>query len=137
MTAICILYAEDDQEDVEVLQEGLREIVPSANIDLKWVKNGQIALDYLHQRGAFTAENAPRPKLILLDLNMPIMGGRETLRNIKSDPELAPIPVIMLTTSDATIDKNSTLKIGAAEFINKPAWYEDMRDVVKTLTKYW
>src|SRR5687768_7166579 len=100
---VTILMADDDMDDRELARAAMEEN-RLAN-ELRFVENGEELLDYLYQRGRFTdPKSAPRPGLILLDLNMPRLDGREALRALKSDPSLKRIPVVILTTSKAEED---------------------------------
>jgi two-component system response regulator len=95
-------------------------------------------LDYLHRRGRFSdPETSPRPGLILLDLNMPRKDGREALQEIKADPRLRNIRVVVLTTSKAEADIIRTYDLSAASYITKPVTFAALLDVIKTLGKYW
>src|SRR5689334_4766001 len=118
-----ILMADDDDDDRLLAQDALFEShVPS---DLRFVRNGEELLDYLFHRGAYAeGVDAPRPGLILLDLNMPLKDGREALREIKSDPDLRRIPVVVLTTSQADTDVGAIYELGANSFISKPFQFE-------------
>ncbi|NJO02704.1 MAG: response regulator [Bacteroidia bacterium] len=127
--------AEDDPDDRMLARDALSES-KLAN-DLYFVENGEELMDYLYQRGKYNQENAPRPGLILLDLNMPKKDGREALREIKADPELKRIPVIVLTTSNATEDISKSYDYGVNSFITKPVTFRDLLKVVKTIGNYW
>lgn len=127
--------AEDDPDDRMLARDALSES-KLAN-DLHFVENGEELMDYLYQRGKYNQENAPRPGLILLDLNMPKKDGREALREIKADPELKRIPVIVLTTSNATEDISKSYDYGVNSFITKPVTFRDLLKVVKTIGNYW
>lgn len=106
--------------------------------DLHFVKDGEELMDYLFRRNAYVAmANAPRPGLILLDLNMPRKDGREALREIKSDTELRGIPVVVLTTSKAEEDIYRTYDLGVNSFITKPVAFDGLVELMKTLGKYW
>jgi CheY-like chemotaxis protein len=95
-------------------------------------------MDYLFHRDKYSdPASSPTPDLILLDLNMPRKDGREALKEIKSNPELRRIPVVILTTSKEEADILSTYDLGANSFIKKPVTFESLVDVVKTLAKYW
>ena len=95
-------------------------------------------MDYLHRRGAFAdAERFPPPSLILLDLNMPRKNGREALVEIKSDPELRKIPVVVLSTSHSDEDIERSYRDGVNSFITKPSSFAGFLDVVRTLGRYW
>ncbi|MBV9928111.1 MAG: response regulator [Acidobacteria bacterium] len=133
---ITILIADDDADDRMMASEALEES-RLAN-DLRFVEDGEELLDYLYHRGRFAAEDeSPRPGLILLDLNMPRMDGREALREIKSDPALRSIPVVVLTTSKAEEDIYRTYDLGVNSFITKPVQFEGLVEVMRTLGKYW
>lgn len=133
---IFILMADDDAEDREFAREALAE-ARLANT-LLFVEDGEQLMDYLHRRGAYTdAAASPRPGLILLDLNMPRKDGREALREIKEDPELRAIPVVVLTTSKAEEDVVRTYKLGVNSYIQKPVTFEQLVKVMKALGAYW
>jgi len=106
--------------------------------DLRFVEDGDDLLDYLYNRGRFSnAAEAPRPGLILLDLNMPRKDGREALREIKADPELRRIPIVVLTTSKAEEDIYRTYDLGANSFITKPVSFEGLVAVMRDIGRYW
>lgn len=133
---IVILLADDDEEDRMLICDALTESRLSNSIFC--VTDGEELIDYLHRRGKFIPPAlAPRPGLILLDLNMPKMDGREALREIKSDPNLRQIPVVVLTTSKADEDINRSYDSGASSFISKPVTFEGLIDVMKELGRYW
>jgi two-component system, response regulator len=128
-----ILLAEDDPDDRLLTQDAFRE---SRIADtLQCVEDGEALLDYLHRRGRY--RDALRPDLILLDLNMPRMDGREALRVIKADPALRRIPVVVLTTSREEGDVARSYDLGVNSFIVKPASYQALVDLVRTLSRYW
>src|SRR5712675_1221054 len=97
-----VLMAEDDSDDRLLVKDALQEC--SWNADLRFVSNGEELLDYLFRRGDYEKNDAPRPGLILLDLNMPRKDGREVLREIKANPDLSQIPVVVMTASKADED---------------------------------
>lgn len=133
---ITILLADDDTDDRMLAKEALEES-RLAN-DLRFVVNGEELMDYLHRRGAYAeAETSPRPGLILLDLNMPKKDGREALAEIKADPELRRIPIIILTTSKAEEDIYRTYDLGVSSFITKPVTFEGLVAVMQALGRYW
>ncbi len=133
---ITILLADDDADDRLLAQEALAES-RLAN-DLRIVEDGEELMDYLHRRGRFQDEAAaPRPGLILLDLNMPRKDGREALREIKADPSLRCIPIVVLTTSKAEEDIYRTYDLGVNSFITKPVTFEGLVQVMKVLGRYW
>jgi CheY-like chemotaxis protein len=134
--ATVILMADDDADDRLLAKDALSECQLSN--DLHFVENGEELMDYLKHRGKYaTAELAPRPSLILLDLNMPRKDGREALREIKSDPELRRIPVVVLTTSKADTDISRIYELGANSFISKPVTFDSLVNVMKVLGRYW
>jgi len=134
--SITILLADDDADDRMMASDALEES-RLAN-DLRCVEDGEELMDYLHRRGRFAPPNeAPRPGLILLDLNMPRKDGREALKEIKAEPELRSIPVIVLTTSKAEEDIYRTYDLGVNSFITKPVNFESLVAVMKALGKYW
>lgn len=129
-----ILLAEDDLDDRLLVQEAFHE--SRLGNRLVFVENGEDLMDYLHQRGRYSA-STPRPGLILLDLNLPRKDGREALAEIKTDPHLRRIPVVVLTISRAEEDILSSYDIGAAGFITKPVTFEGLVEVVRMLGRYW
>ena len=133
---IAILVADDDPDDRQMTKEALEENYLLN--DLRFVVDGEELLHYLRREGKYADPQAsPRPGLILLDLNMPRMDGREALKKIKSDPTLRRIPVIVLTTSKAEEDIYRTYDLGVNSFITKPVNFEQLVAVMKALGKYW
>jgi two-component system response regulator len=133
---ITILMADDDADDRLLTKEAFEE--SHLSNDLRFVEDGVELLDYLKRRGKFAdPATSPRPGLILLDLNMPKKDGREALEEIKSDPELRAIRVVVLTTSKAEEDILRSYDLSAASYITKPVTFETLLDVVRTLGKYW
>ncbi|MGC3989173.1 MAG: response regulator [Chthoniobacteraceae bacterium] len=133
---ITILMADDDTDDRRLTQEALDE--SRLLNDLRFVENGEELLDYLRHQGKYSAPaTAPRPGIILLDLNMPRMDGRAALQEIKKDPELCKIPVVILTTSQADQDIYSSYDLGVNSYIVKPVTFESLVDVLQTMEKYW
>ena len=133
---IVILLADDDEEDRMLACDALTESRLSNHITC--VTDGEDLMDYLHRRGKYAPPvEAPRPGLILLDLNMPKKDGREALREIKSDPDLRQISVVVLTTSKAEEDIYSSYDSGASSFISKPVTFEGLVEVMKGLGRYW
>lgn len=134
--SIVILMADDDADDRLLAKDALGEC-RLAN-DLHFVENGEELLDFLFRRGKYTdMQNAPRPGLILLDLNMPKKDGREALREIKADPDLRKIPVVVLTTSKADTDISRIYELGANSFITKPVTFEQLIKVMNIIGQYW
>ena len=131
-----ILMADDDDDDRLLARDALSE--SKIQGDLQFVENGEQLMDYLRRRGKYQdPTNAPRPGLILLDLNMPLKDGREALREIRADPDLKRIPVIVLTTSNADTDVGSIYDLGANSFISKPFQFEALVNVMKAIGQYW
>jgi CheY-like chemotaxis protein len=135
-SSVVILMADDDADDRELTRDALAE--SRLVNDLHFVEDGTALLDYLHHRGAYSQPgSAPRPGVILLDLNMPRKDGREVLREIKADPELRDIPVVVLTTSRADQDIAQSYDLGANSFISKPVTFAGLVEVMRGLGKYW
>jgi CheY-like chemotaxis protein len=133
---ITILMADDDEDDRLMTKEAFNE-ARLAN-DLRFVVDGLELLDYLYRRGKYSdPATSPRPGLILLDLNMPRKDGREALKEIKADPKLRQIPIVVLTTSKAEEDIYRSYDLGVNSYITKPVSFEGLVEVVKTLTEYW
>lgn len=133
---IVILMADDDADDRLLAKDAMEES-RVAN-DLRFVEDGEQLLDYLNRRGEFSdPSQSPRPGLILLDLNMPKKDGREVLSEIKSDPNLRRIPIVIMTTSKAHEDISRSYDLGANSFITKPVTFERLVELMKTLGNYW
>jgi CheY-like chemotaxis protein len=133
---IVILLADDDEEDRMLAADALEE--SRVVNDLRFVEDGDELLDYLYRRGRYSEPDAaPSPGLILLDLNMPRKDGREALREIKADPDLRRIPIIVLTTSKAEEDIYRTYDLGANSFITKPVSFDGLVGVMRDIGRYW
>jgi CheY-like chemotaxis protein len=133
---VTILMADDDPDDRQLTQEAFAES-HLAN-DLRFVEDGEQLMDYLNRRGKYAdPASSPRPGLILLDLNMPRKDGREALEEIKGDPRLRAIRVVVLTTSKAEEDIVRTYNLSAASYITKPVTFDGLLDVIRTMGKYW
>ena len=133
---ITLLLADDDPDDRLLAKEALAKS-RLAN-DLRCVEDGEELLDYLRRRGKYAdPKESPRPGLVLLDLNMPRKDGREALREIKSDPKLRDIPVVVLTTSKAEEDIARSYNLGVNSYITKPVKFTALVEVMKALGKYW
>jgi CheY-like chemotaxis protein len=131
-----ILMAEDDSDDRLLVKDAVAECQWQA--DLRFVENGEDMMDYLCRRGKYAgASAAPRPGLILLDLNMPRKDGREVLREVKANAALRRIPVVVLTTSKADTDIASIYELGANSFISKPVQFDALVGLMKILSQYW
>jgi CheY-like chemotaxis protein len=136
-TQITILMADDDEEDRELTGDALA----AAHLvnDIRFVSDGQELLDYLRADGKYRgdAAAAPRPGIILLDLNMPKKDGREALAEIKADESLRQIPVVVLTTSSDEQDVVRSYDLGVNSFITKPVTFASLVDVMGAWTRYW
>lgn len=133
---ITILMADDDPEDVMLAEEALEEARLANHFYA--VRDGEELMDYLRRRGKYEeARSAPRPGLILLDLNMPRKNGFEALEEIKKDPDLRAIPVVVLTTSSTEEDVYRSYDLGVNSFISKPVSFEGLVEAMKVLGQYW
>lgn len=133
---IVILMADDDQEDCLLVRDALEES-RLAN-ELHFVHDGEELLRYLRRQGEYAdIANSPRPGLILLDLNMPRKDGREALADIKADPALRRIPVVVLTSSKAEEDVLRTYDLGVNSYVTKPVTFASLVDVMKAIGRYW
>jgi CheY-like chemotaxis protein len=131
-----ILLADDDADDRLLVKDALAECQTQA--ELRCVEDGEELLDYLLRQHKYELPGgAPAPGLILLDLNMPRKDGREALREIRSDPALRRIPVVVLTTSKADTDIASLYSLGANSFIAKPVKYDELVNVIRLIERYW
>jgi CheY-like chemotaxis protein len=133
---ITVLVAEDDPDDRLLIKEAFQESTFLA--DLRFVEDGEELMDYLRRRGEYrSSETSPWPGLILLDLNLPKKDGREALAEIKTDPDLRRLPVVVVTTSNVREDILRCYDIGANSYITKSIRIVDLLDAVKALSKYW
>lgn len=134
--SVTILVADDDADDRLMIRDALQEN-RLAN-DLRFVEDGEELMEYLQGTGRYSdPEKCPRPGLILLDLNMPKKDGREALREIKENPRLKGIPVVVLTTSKAEEDIYRTYNLGVNSFITKPVTFESLVTITRELGRYW
>lgn len=135
-TPITILMADDDEEDCALTKEAMTD-ARLAN-EMRFVNDGEELMDYLRHQGKYgNGADAPRPGVILLDLNMPKKDGREALAEIKSDPELRRIPVCVLTTSAAEEDIFRSYDLGVNSFMTKPVTFAGLVEVLQTWSRYW
>ena len=128
-----ILLVEDNQDDVLLTREGFRRGNRAANVYA--VENGDRCIQFLRKQGEFA--DAPTPDLILLDLNMPVMDGREVLSKIASDEKFKHIPVIIMTTSACEEDILSMYQLGCRSYITKPVDFNRFEQVVQGINDYW
>jgi chemotaxis family two-component system response regulator Rcp1 len=133
LDAITVLMVEDDPDDVYLTQEALRESRLCMNLQV--VDDGVEAMRYLRRENDYA--HSRRPNLILLDLNLPRMDGREVLAEIKEDPTLTDIPVVVLTTSKAEEDIAASYRQHANCYISKPVDIEQFRSVVSSIESFW
>ena len=136
-SSVTILMADDDEDDRVLTADALRR--SRLVNDMRFVVDGDDLMKYLRGEGAYAPGGlpSPRPGLILLDLNMPKKDGREALAEIKGDPELRQIPVVVLTTSKAEEDIFRTYDLGVNSFVSKPVTFEQLAEVMTALALYW
>ena len=135
-SVVPLLLVEDDPEDIEITRRALDK--GRIGNPLYVVRDGDEAIEFLRHEGRHQdPEAAPRPGLILLDLNMPGLDGREVLRIIKADPDLRSIPVIVLTTSSEEADVFHCYDEGANTYITKPVEFDKFFQAVMTINEYW
>jgi len=135
-STIHILLAEDDPDDRLLTRRALEKSRLANTVNA--VKDGEELMQYLRREGEYAdPSSAPRPGLILLDLNMPRMDGREALKKIKSDAELRRIPVIVLTTSEAEQDILQSYDLGVNAFVTKPVTFDELASALQALGDFW
>ena len=130
---VVILLADDDPDDRAFTMRALRQ--NRLSNDVHTVEDGEELMDFLYRRGNYTT--APRPDVILLDLNMPRMDGREALEQIKTDASLRKIPVVVLTTSEADQDILQTYDLGVNAFVTKPVTFDGLVSAIKAMSDFW
>lgn len=130
-----ILLVEDDPGDQELIRRCFADNRIGNTLHI--VEDGEQALDYLLQRGAYADAAAPQPDLVLLDLNLPRLDGQQVLERIRSTPAIHHLPVVVLTTSRAEIDILRSYDLGANSFICKPFEIEEFVEVLSALKQYW
>lgn len=128
-----ILMVEDNPGDVRLTKEALKDAKVANTLHV--VEDGVAALDFLYRRGEYAA--APRPDLVLLDLNLPKKNGREVLEEVKQDPHLKMIPVVILTTSQAEEDVLRAYSLHANCYITKPVDFSQFIKIVRTIEEFW
>jgi len=128
-----VLLVEDSAAEARLAREALRET--RSTVELHVASDGEQAMEFLRRQGAF--HNAPRPQLVLLDLNLPRKDGREVLRDIKADADLRSIPVVVLTTSQAQSDISRAYDLQANCYIQKPLELDGFIEIVQSIHRYW
>lgn len=133
---VTIAIAEDDHDDRMMIEDALRDCHITNPVD--FLEDGEALMQYLRREGPYAdLKGTQLPGLVLLDLNMPRKDGREALAEIKADPGLRHVPVVVMTTSRSPDDVAVTYDIGANSYVAKPIHYEELLDVLRTLGKYW
>lgn len=134
--SMTVLVAEDDADDRMMVEDAFT--ASRLVNELRFVHDGQELLDYLRRQGAYAGiEAVPRPNVILLDLNMPRKNGFEALKEIKKDPDLRQIPIVIFTTSKEDEDIFRCYDYGGNSFITKPVTFGGLVDIVKSIENYW
>ncbi|MHC4269850.1 MAG: response regulator [Planctomycetota bacterium] len=133
---VVILLAEDNKADQVFVQSAFN--LTEIRNNLFFVNDGVEAMEYMHREGKFNdPKYSPKPDLILLDVNMPRMNGKEVLKELKTDPDLKSVPVIMLTTSDHENDVIESYNFGVNAYITKPAGLDRFIDTIESLKNFW
>jgi len=133
ITPLEVLVVEDDLGDVELIKESLK--MSKLKIKITHVIDGQECMDYLRKLGVY--KTAQKPDVILLDLNMPRKDGRQVLAELKSDPLLKKIPVVILTTSDDEADIAKTYELGTNCYVTKPVDFQQIKKIVNEIAEFW
>ena len=133
---LTVLLADDDPDDCLLIADAFKaNRFPDC---LVTVSDGEELMDYLHCRGKYgRGDHLPRPRLIILDLNMPRKDGREVLREVKRDPRFKRIPIVVFTTSGEREDVNLSYELGANSFLVKPVSFDGLREVIRVFGTYW
>lgn len=133
---VVLVMADDDEDDCLLVNEALKLVCIGCTF--RCVRDGAEMMDYLNRTGCYKdPEFSPVPDIILLDLNMPKMSGREVLRRLKSDPRFRAIPVIILTTSRELEDVRVCYALGANSYITKQPSFDELVSAMRTLAEYW
>ncbi len=136
LNRVVLVMVDDDEDDCVVVSEAVE--LACTGCTFRCVQDGSEMMDYLNRVGRYRRpESSPVPDIILLDLNMPKIGGREVLRRLKTDPRFRAIPVIILTTSRELEDVKICYDLGANSYITKQSSFEQVVSAMKTLTEYW
>lgn len=130
-----ILIADDDADDRMFLEQALRQT--GYDDEIQSVEDGEQLLNYLYLRGCYTLNSAPRPSLLILDLNMPRVNGFEALKIIRNNPEFRWLPIVVMSTSTADEDVVRSYNLGVNSFVIKPFNYNRLVEVISVLKKYW
>jgi CheY-like chemotaxis protein len=130
-----ILLVEDSRADAEMTLRTLKKRGIANHIE--WVRNGVEALDYLYCRGAYADRTGGHPRLVLLDLKMPLMDGLQVLEHMKADPRLQTIPVVMMTSSREEGDLLASYRLGANSYVVKPVDFDAFAEMVTEVGMYW
>ncbi len=128
-----VLLVEDNEDDVELTLEALED--SRVRMEIHVVSNGMSAMAFLRRENGYT--DKPRPDLILLDLNLPLMDGREVLKKIREDPDLTDIPIVVLTTSEDEEDILKAYKLHANCYISKPVDFSQFTEIIKQIDGFW
>lgn len=128
-----VLLVEDSVDDVELTLEALKD--SKVRMDVNVVSDGMAAMNFLRREGEYA--DKPRPDLVLLDLNLPLMDGREVLKEIRNDPDLTDLPVVVLTTSQSEEDICKAYKLHANCYISKPVDFIRFSEIVKQIEGFW
>ncbi len=132
-----VLIADDDEDDFELWKKAFSD-ASGSTCDFRWAENGVRLVDYMKRQNGFEdPADSPKPDLILLDLNMPFMDGRQALREIKASEDWSSIPVVAMTLSTNPEDAKYCYKNGASSVINKPFGLEQTRKLFENLSRYW
>ena len=136
MSQQTVLLIEDNPRDVRLTERAFKQA--ELTHDLRVVRDGDEAIEYLFHEGAYAdPSRAPRPKVILLDLNLPRMGGHEVLRRVKQDPRFKNVPIIVLTTSGRVDDIRQAYELGANAYLLKPVEFNRFTEVLGQLGRFW
>lgn len=133
-----IIMVDDDEDDFFLVKAAMEESALPFEYRLGLLQNGEELMDYLHHRSRYSDPHlSPRPCLILLDLNMPRKDGREALREIKAEPRLSDIPVVVYTTSSAHEDRRLAEALGVTSFVTKPSTFDEIIEIFKAHANQW
>ena len=130
-----ILFVEDDSKDVGLAEAAFRETEFTEEVII--VRDGQEALDFLRREGVYQGRNPFNPAVVLMDIKLPKVNGLEVLKQIKSDPQLADVPVVMLTSSREEADRATSYEFGANAYVVKPLGIQELFDTIKSLGLSW